>query len=102
MKASNFTFGGIHYRTRFGTGDGIAVKSIQERYFRGFSIPQLLHSDHSTIPFTSSSIQFFLSFSADEKQERDRETVKLRDSVLTSRPYYSQSPVVRGIVPSQK
>ena len=75
IEVSNFDSGGIQYHTRLETGDSIAVMSIQNCYFSGFSIPQLFHSEHSAFPFIISSTQF-PSF-VHKKQLRLRETAKL-------------------------
>ena len=40
------------------TGNSIAVTSIEDHYFRGFSIPQLFRCEHSTFPVIISSPQF--------------------------------------------
>ena len=67
------------YRAQWKTGDNISVTSIQDRYFRDFSIPQLFLCELSTFLVVISYTQF--SFSAHEK---NRETAKPSDPVLTS------------------
>ena len=52
-----FTSGGIQHCARWETRDSIAVMSIQDHYFCGFSVPQLFHSEHSTFPVIISSTQ---------------------------------------------
>ena len=56
-KIATFQFGGIQYHA-WETGDGIAVISMQDCYFPGFSIPQLFRCEHSKFPAIISSAQF--------------------------------------------
>ena len=72
IKTWNFTSGGIQYRAKWETGDSTAVTSIQDRFFRGFTISELFRSEHSTFPIMISFTKF--SSSALEKQLRNRET----------------------------
>ena len=64
----NFTFSGIQYHARWEIGDSISTTI-------SFSIHQLFHCGHSTLPDITLSTQF--SSSIHEKQVSNRETMKL-------------------------
>ena len=65
ITASNSTSGCVQYRARRETGDFSLSPSV--------SIPQLFHSEYSTIPFILISFTQFQSSSAHVKQLRNRE-----------------------------
>lgn len=50
IKTLDFTSGGIQYHARWEIGDSIAVMSIKDHYFCGFSIPELFFCELSTLP----------------------------------------------------
>ena len=63
------------YRAGWQTGVSLAVTSMQDRYFRSFSIPQLFRCYGSIFRVTISSTQF--SPSARQKHLGNRETARL-------------------------
>ena len=58
IKTWNFISGGIQYRAKWETGDITAVTSIQDRFFRGFTVSELFRCEHSTFPIIISFTKF--------------------------------------------